>query len=349
MFDIALNVLVWNDRRYLPGLLHSLRQLSYPSLRIRILDQGSTDGSLEYLREHASDFLAFSLSKNIGFAAGHNQLIRLALRSWQESDLSSKIILAVNADMILDNHLLHFLLSPFSDASVGATQPKIFRAFHAKEEDSQPHLSHILDTTGLVLGRGWRMEDRGAGQEDLGAYDAHVDLLGPAGALPCYRASALVDTAEKGEDGKDEFFDESFFAYREDCDLALRLKRRGWKTVFCPEAHVWHFRGMYGAQNRTLFQRLSDRLHQPRHSAAYSTRNQLFFLVKQFPFAAWRFLPYVLFHEGGRVLYGLLFESFTRRVLFASLTTFPKMFTKRQVIFEKSKLSWNELRLYVQR
>jgi len=186
------------------------------------------------------------------------------------------------------------------------------------------------------------MEDRGAGTEDQGSFDMQKDLLGPAGALPCYRASALLDIAE-GE----SFFDDAFFAYREDCDLALRLQRRGWKTVFCPLAHVWHFRGMYGSEKRSLLQRWQDRKKQSRFSAAYSTRNQLFFLVKQFTWRAWRMLPRILFHECGRVMYGCLFEPETRAVLFRALTTFPQMVKKRGQLQKKDRISWSDLSLYV--
>jgi GT2 family glycosyltransferase len=342
MIEAALHVLVWNDLRDLPELIRSLRALTYKNVQVRILDNGSSDGSLEYLKEFASDWLAISHTKNVGFAAGHNQLMRLAFRRWANEDLSSKVILAINADMILKPDFVERLLEPFQDPHVGATQPKIYRAFRGEDEHASPNLSRVLDTTGLVLGGGWRMEDRGAGMEDMGVFDEKVDLIGPAGALPCYRASALQDVAEN-----DAFFDEAFFAYREDCDLALRLKKKGWKTVFCPQAHVWHFRGMYGAQKRNLFARWRDRRSQARHSAAYSTRNQLFFLVKHFPFSAWASLPRVLFHEVGRIVYGFCCEPLTRRVLLRSLTIFPQMFTKRKEIFRTSRLSWDELRLYV--
>ncbi len=341
--EVSLNILTWNDKKDLPELLRSVRALTYPHVQVRMLDNGSVDGSLAYLKEHASEWLVVCNTHNVGFAAGHNQLMRLALRRWEGQDLSQKVILAVNADMILDPGFVEELLLPFADPTVGATQPKIFRAFRAQDEQELPMLSHIIDTTGLVLRKNWRMEDRGAGKEDVGAYDGEQDIIGPAGALPCYRASAVVDVLEN-----DAFFDEDFFAYREDCDAAMRLQYRGWKTVFCPNAHVWHFRGMYGAEKRSLLQRWHDRRKQSRFSSAYSTRNQLFFLIKNFSWRAWKDVFHILFHEGGRLLYGFFFEPETRKVVMRALTTFPKMYKKRRIIQKTARVAWNNLRSYVQ-
>lgn len=340
--EVSLHVLVWNDRKDLPELLRSLRALTYPHLQIRILDNGSVDDSLAYLREHASDWVVACNSRNVGFAEGHNQLMRFALRRWEGQDLSQRAILAVNADMILDPAFIEHLLLPFERPEVGATQPKIYRAFRSSDEQGGAVLSHVIDTTGLVMRKNWRMEDRGAGLEDQGFFDAQNDLIGPAGALPCYRASALRDIVED-----ESFFDEDFFAYREDCDLAFRLQRRGWKTEFCPLAHAWHFRGMYGSEKRSLLQRWQDRKKQSRFSAAYSTRNQLFFLIKNFTWKAWSMFPRVLFHEGGRVVYGLCFEPETRKILLQALTTFPRMLKKRRQLQQKDCVSWNDLSSYV--
>lgn len=342
MQEVSLHVLVWNDHKDLPELIRSIRALTYPNIHVRMLDNGSSDESLAYLRKHVPEWLVACNTRNLGFAAGHNQLMRIALHRWEGEDLSEKYILAVNADMILDPGFIEPLLEPFTDDHVGATQPKIFRVLR-QEHDREGYVkTQMIDTTGLVLGKSLRMEDRGAGKEDTGEFDMNTDIFGAAGALPCYRASALVDAAEG-----DAYFDEDFFAYREDCDLAFRLRRRGWKVVFCPRAHVWHFRSMYGAEKRSLLQRLRDRKGQSRFSSAYSTRNQLFFLIKNFPLGAWKLLPHVLFHEGGRLIYSLLFERETRKVVFRALTTVPNMYKKRKALQEKDRIFWKDIAPYV--
>lgn len=344
MKEVSLHVLLWNGEHDLPDLVRSLREITYPNVHIRMLDNGSIDGSRAYVHEHAPEWLVACNAKNVGFAAGHNQLISYAMHRWQGEDLSQKIVVVVNQDMILEKNFLEPLIATFDDASCGSAQPKILRAFRAQEEHESEVRSEIIDTTGLVLGAGWRMEDRGAGQKDEHQFDTHADLIGPGGACAAYRMSALEDVKEGSG-----YFDEDFFSYREDCDLAMRLVRRGWKSVFVAASRVWHYRGMFGEEKRSLIQRLFDRRKQQSLRNAWATRNQLFFIVKHLPLRAWMAFPRVVFHEGGRVIYGLIFEPETRKILFRALPTFQKMRKKRKEILKNTRISWSALRAYVGR
>lgn len=345
MLEVSLHVLVWNGERDLPDLVDSLQALTYPALKIRMLDNGSIDGSRAYLQDRVPAWLVARNPKNVGFAAGHNQLISYALHRWEGEDLSQKAIVVVNQDMVLAPDCIERMVEALqTDTTLGAVQPKVLRAFRPRDEHGESSFSDVLDTTGLVLSSHWRMEDRGAGAKDEGQFDERTSLIGPGGAFALYRASALVDVSEQGQ-----CFDEAFFAYREDCDLALRLVRSGWKTLFVPLAKAWHYRGMFGAAQRSLLERLRDRRGQQAFRNAWSLRNQLFFLVKHFPFAAWTAFPAVLFHEGGRVAYAMLFEPETRTLLLRSLPIFKNMRKKRQALARHDRISWQELRGYVQR
>ena len=345
MIEVSLHVLLWNGERDLPDLVRSLRALTYPNLHIRMLDNGSIDGSRAYIQEHASEWLVACNPKNVGFAAGHNQLISYAFHRWEGEDLAQKAVVIVNQDMVLDPRCIDELVKSLeADERIGAVQPKVLRAFRPADEQSEPLFSDAFDTTGLVLGKYWRMEDRGAGANDTGQFDEQKDLVGPGGAFALYRASALADVAE----GK-QYFDEEFFSYREDCDLALRLVRAGHRTVFAPKAKAWHYRGMFGSAHRSLWRRLFDRRGQQSFRNAWSMRNQLFFLVKHLPLQAWTAFPGVLFHEGGRVFYAMVFEPETRALLLRSLPTLQNMRKKRRALLERNRISWNELRTYVER
>lgn len=345
MIEVSLHVLLWNGERDLPDLVRSLRSLTYPNLHVRMLDNGSIDGSRAYIQEHAPEWLVACNPKNVGFAAGHNQLISSALHRWRGEDLSLKAVVIVNQDMVLDPACIDELVRALeADARIGAVQPKVFRAFRAAEEQAEPLFSDAFDTTGLVLTKYWRMEDRGAGQKDDGQFDEKRELVGPGGAFAMYRASALLDIAEEGQ-----CFDEAFFSYREDCDLALRLVRRGYRTVFAPFAKAWHYRGMFGAAQRSLWARLWDRRAQQSFCNAWSMRNQLFFLVKHLPLQAWSAFPGIFFHEGGRVFYSMFFEPETRALLLRSLPILKNMRKKRRALLGRNCISWGELRAYVER
>ncbi len=342
--DVSLHVLAWNGERDLPDLLHSLRALDYPQLAVRILDNGSIDDSRKILQEHASDWLIGCNAKNVGFAAGHNQLISYALHRWKGDDLHNKIVILVNQDMVLDARCVAEIVDIFErHAHVGVVQPKIYRALREEREEGRGAFSELLDTTGLVLPSGWRMEDRGAGMVDSGQFDDRISLAGASGAFVAYRMSALQDIAIFGE-----YFDEDFFAYREDCDLSLRFLRRKHAIFFAPLAKAWHYRSMYGAQQRTLFERLRDRRGHQSFRNALSTRNQLFFLVKSFSLLSWSSVPRIFFQEGGRILYGFFFEPETRSLLLSSLSLFPKMLRKRKEILRNTLISRDDLRAYVE-
>jgi len=343
---VSVNILTWNDLRYLPDLFASIEAQTYKDVTIRVLDNGSTDGTLAYIQQYHPQYLVARNVRNQGFAAGHNQLIRFALERWG-SDLESKAILILNADMILHERMIEELVVALqADPALGATQPKLLRAFADVTLDDgveQNVKSDILDTTGLALTKTWRMEDRGAGEMDTGQYDSKTDLVGATGTSALWRATALKELCIDGEP-----LDSDFFAYREDCDLALRARRAGWKAAFVPSARAHHYRGMYGAAKRSMWQRFLDRRQQRPFPAAMSTRNQLFFLLKNLtPGDFLRYGPIIGINEVARVLYGCLFERETRKLLLKSGGLMFKMVGKRKQVFATVRESGKVIRDYV--
>ncbi len=346
---VSVNILTWNDSRYLPDLFASLEKQTFKDFIVRVLDNGSTDGTLKYLKETHPQQLVARNVRNHGFAGGHNQLIRFAFERWSKDELHNAAVLVTNADLILDPKLIEELVRALEvDPKLGAVQPKLFRAFaNVTTDDGLEHniLSDTIDTTGLVINKNWRLEDRGAGDLDRGQYDAATDLIGPCGALTLIRAAALLDVAYN-----DEYFDEDFFAYREDCDLALRFRRAGWLTKFVPTATAHHYRGMYGAQKRGLFERWRDRRKQRPFSAAMSTRNQLFFLLKNLTLTDFILAsPFIVISEVLRVSYGFLFEPQTRRALLEAPRYIPRMLKKRAHAQKNTRVDRRIIRSYVGR
>lgn len=341
--EVIAHLLTWNGEKYLADLFTSLDQQSVrPTLRI--VDNGSTDGSVAYIHERASQSLVARNVKNLGFAGGHNQLFTFTFQHSSEADLSQTGILLVNQDMVLDRTLVEELAQALAaDPTLGAVQPKIYRAFRNADEVFDGTRSDVLDTTGLMLARSWRFEDRGAGEIDHGQYDAQTDLVGACGALVMFRASALQEVMVDGE-----VFDGDFFAYREDCDLALRLKRAGWQTAFVPSAKAWHYRGMFGAQKRSWREKLRDRQGRSPFLAALAQRNQLLMLIKNLSWGdAWRFGPSILVAEATRLLYACLFEPETRKLMLRFWPFAWRAFSKRRHIFSSSKVPVKIFRQYM--
>ncbi len=342
---VYAHILTWNDLRYLPDLFESLESQTHQDLIVRVVDNGSTDGTLEYLQTHHPRAIVGRNVRNQGFAGGHNQLFQFTF-DHHGDDAPEAFVMILNADMILDEHVTERLAQILaSDETLAATSPKIYRAFgeHVGDEVLEHTVkSDILDSAGLRLHKGWRMTERGAGEIDKGQYDNQVDIFGPSGAMAMFRMSALHDVALGGE-----WFDGDFFAYREDCDLAWRLRRAGWSTQFVPDAKSYHYRGMYGAEKLSLLQRIRNRRNQSTFFAALSTRNQLCMLVKNLSFSdALLHAPWLLFHELGRVVYGLLFESRTRKELLSMSPMFMRMLRKRGGLREKDRAPRSDIRSY---
>ncbi len=348
---VAIHLLTWNDRRYLPELLASLAAQTYPDLVVRILDNGSTDDTVRYLQEHLPQAVVARNVRNLGFAPGHNQLVRYTLEHLPPDQLDDWAILFMNSDMMLDPDCVKNLVDALqADASVNIVQPKIYRAFgeHLGDETMEETVrSDILDSTGLRVTKGWRMVERGAGEIDQGQFDGRElrDVFGPSGACAMFRATAVRDLLIDGE-----FYAGDFFAYREDCDLAWRARAAGVHTAFIPAAKLWHYRGLYGAEKQTLWQRLTNRKKQRPQFAALGTRNQLLVLLQNLApsdfLLAW---PWILFNESGRVLYGLLFEPATRKVLLTMPGLLKNAFHRRALAKALRQEPPATLRAYVNR
>jgi GT2 family glycosyltransferase len=107
--------------------------------------------------------------------------------------------------------------------------------------------SDTIDSTGIYFLRNLRHLDRGSDQADEGQYDRREYLFGATGAAALYRRAMVEDISVGGE-----FFDEDFFAYREDADVAWRAQLRGWRCLYVPEAVAWHVRRVTPERFRQL-------------------------------------------------------------------------------------------------
>jgi len=177
---------------------------------------------------------------------------------------------------------------------------------------------------------------------DKGQYDNQTDIFAATGTMALINIKAIFDTLIQNE-----MFDKDFFAYREDCDLAWRLQKNGWKAKFVPSAIAYHYRGMYGAQKLSIWRKLINRKSNNPFLAAYSTRNQLYVLLKNLTFGDLIFgLPWIAVGETGRVVYGMVFEPQTRKRLISGLRSIPSMLEKRKWIFKNAKVKEKEIRKY---
>lgn len=223
---VSIQVVTYQSRDDLDRCLEALRAQTFRDFRLRILDNASTDGTRELLGAVDADLLL--ADTNTGFAAGHNRLAR----AWP-----APYILFLNPDTVLAPGFLEQILDALErEPDAGSAAGKLLRMD-----------GRTLDSTGIVMTRNQRHLDRGAGEVDRGQYDAPGEIFGPSGAAALYRYSCLEDVALDGQ-----FFDEDFFAYREDADLAWRCRLLGWRSLYVPAAVGRHRRRVTPERRRRL-------------------------------------------------------------------------------------------------
>jgi GT2 family glycosyltransferase len=202
-------------------------------VRVVVVDNASTDGSVEYLREAHPDAEVIALDRNQGYAGGANVGLRAG---------SARYAFVMNADVLLrPDHLERLVARLEADPGIGAAQGKLYR-ISPTEFDAVPYPgSRILDSAGHRILRSRMVVDRGSGRPDGVEYSREASVFSVCGAAIFLRRAMLEDLSPGGE-----FFDESFFAYKEDIDLCWRARLLGWDIRYVPDAIGYHVRSWAG-------------------------------------------------------------------------------------------------------
>ena len=225
-YDVV--IVTYNHADTLPACLAAVVKLDPGPQRVVVVDNASSDGSadiaaetdgVEVTREH----------RNTGFAAAANRGIGATGGAW---------VMLLNPDCAPRSDLATALLGAAADlpsgSRVGSLTPRLLRA---EGPDLEP--SPVIDAAGMVVTASGRHLDRGAGSPDDGSLAKPAWVFGGSAAAAMYLREALLDVAYPGG----EIFAESFFAYREDAELAWRLQLRGWSCLYEPTASAVHRRG----------------------------------------------------------------------------------------------------------
>lgn len=243
------------------------------SLQIRVTENSPKVAAedIEKLRSRFPGVEVIHSTVNTGYSRGHNIALQAAIH------MSACATLLLNPDVVLDKSALRHMLSALLlSPDVGAVTPKIFRS-QTKKLDQE-----IIDAAGMYFTSSGRHFDRGSGEKSrgeksLGKFEEMEYVPGGTGACLLLRTTMLPDIAlpTSSLQQHSEIFDERFFAYREDADLAIRMLTLGWKTVFQPLAQCWHERKVLPETRGTL----------PAELNAYSVRNRFLLQHKnRFPY-----------------------------------------------------------------
>lgn len=236
-------VLNWNGRELLRGCLASIAAQDFSDHETVVVDNGSKDGSCELVeREHPGMHL-IRVGENAGFCRGNNIGMEVA---------TGELIVLINNDSELEPDFLS-RLSEGCDADAGAGMYATKVMMYDRPD--------LLDSAGLLVYPDGVCRSRGWLDPDGGEYDEPTDVLGPVGCAAAYRRTMLDDVG---------IFDERYFAYLEDLDLAFRGQLRGWRCRYVPAAVSYHKKSMTSGYHSAFKAHLVE-------------RNRIWNAVKLFP------------------------------------------------------------------
>jgi GT2 family glycosyltransferase len=232
---VSVTIVTYNSGRFIKRCLESVLSQEYPFKEIIVVDNNSTDGTIDILERFESRCRVINNAENIGFAAAQNQAIGLSDSEW---------VLTLNPDVLLLKGFLEALITAGNlDDRVGTVCGKLLNMTADFEFGDKP----LVDSTGIYFTPNLRHLDRGSLQVDNGHFRNYEYVFGATAAAALYRREMIADISIGGE-----FFDADFFAYREDADVAWRAQLMGWKCLYAPYARGYHVRKALPGNRRAL-------------------------------------------------------------------------------------------------
>jgi GT2 family glycosyltransferase len=284
----------WNGRRWLPGCLEAVgRQLVAPD-EVIVVDNGSEDGSVELLRASFPDVRVLELGRNTGFAYAANRGFEAA---------RSEFVALLNTDVVVaEDWMARMRAAVAADAGIASVACKMLDL-----EDP----TRVYDA-GDVLRRDGACEQRGRFGRDDGRWDQPGEVFGVCAGAALYRRDAVLRVGG---------FDERYFAYLEDVDLALRLRLAGWGCRYEP---VVALHAGEGSSRRLSGGHLY-----------FVERNTLVLVAKSFPL---RWLPFVLYRQASWAWHALRDRrlSWHLRGALAGLALVPRALRARRSLFGRA-------------
>ncbi|MBU3965211.1 glycosyltransferase family 2 protein [Patescibacteria group bacterium] len=366
MPKVSVIILTYNAKKYIKKCLDSVLAQNYPNIEAIIIDNASSDGTVERINlwiknNSINSVISYKLlvnSYNLGFAAGQNQGIR---------ESKGEYILCLNQDAWLNRDFIKNAVDVLEkDEKIAAVQGKLIRFDFQNNK-----ILDIIDTTGLVMLKNRRIINRDQGVPVGKLNQSEIEeIFGADGAAPIYRRKALEDTklpinskleveplsslsslrgstskATKATTERFEYFDEDFFIYKEDVDLAWRLRLYGWKAVYIPQCVAYHGRGAGDSAASDYSDILKERRKISALAKYYSWKNQRLMQIKNEAIGLFlKHLFYILPKESASWIYILIFEEpMAIKSILKMFRQIIAAYKKRRIIMSKKKISDREM------
>jgi len=278
-----------------------------PPRWVRVLDMGGESGELDRsLAAHPG--VERSVVENRGYAHAANLLIERA-----GAEPGCDYLLLLNSDVRLEPGFARAMLAACEgDPRAAIAGGRLLRSD-----------GRTLDSTGIVLPRNRRPRDRGSEQVDVGQYSEPETIFGASGSALWLRLAAAQDLAIEGE-----VFDEDFFVYHEDTDIAWRAALFGWRVLYVPDARAEHERGWKSA----------GRFDIPVFVRRHSFKNHSLQMIKNDRTFEWlRDLPWIAGWELIRLAFALFRDPALLPAYLATIRLVPRALHKRRLIQARAR------------
>jgi len=259
MKRVFLIILNWNGWKMTLDCLESLKKIKRGNFKLEvvIVDNGSTDESVQEIKNSNKILKIIEISQNLGFAEGNNVGIKHALENGADY-----VCLLNNDTRVNPDFLTELVKTVQSDEKIGLVGGKIYfeegYEFHKERYRAEEKGKVIWYAGGLIDWNNVYTTHRGVDEVDHGQYDSLGETDYVNGCLALIKKEVFK---------KIGFFDKKYFLYFEDTDLSIRAKKAGFKLFYCPKAKIWHLNSGSSASGSGLHD-------------YFTTRNRILFGMK---------------------------------------------------------------------
>jgi len=250
----------WNGEQLLGDCLKSLSEQTFKDFEIILVDNGSSDNSLEFVKKNFPKIKIIKLEKNFGFARAINEGVKAS---------SAEYVIFLNNDTEVDKEWLKNLIDCAGEhPEVISVNSKLLNFYDREKIDG---IGILINEVGQAKSIGWQ-------EKDQGQFDQQQYIFGATGGASLFKREDFIKVG---------LFDEKYFMYSEEVDFAFRAQFKGYRSISCPGAVVYH-------------KHKASALKKPQYIEYWQFRNMTQTIIKDFPTAVllkkWRWLKIILVH-----------------------------------------------------
>lgn len=243
--EVSIIIPNWNGRHLLEDCLNSLDKQSYKNFQVIVVDNNSSDGSIDWIDKNFPLIKVISLDKNYGFAFACN----IGAKS-----VESKYLIFLNNDTEVEKNWVSYLVKTIrqhESSGVASVGSKLLNFYNRS----------TIDGVGIEINEVGQAKSVGWNETDIGQFDSQTTVFGVTGGASLFNREIFIKVG---------LFDEDYFMYSEEVDWAFRAQFLGYKALYCPKAVVYH-------------KHKSSSKKMPQHLEYWQFRNMFQTIIKDFP------------------------------------------------------------------